>query len=318
MQWFEQSGLLLASLIVLASAVLTGATLLLSTQAIQWRPQRARVVDVALVIATALCLLLFRAAIKDAMFVGFVVGWLLVVIGHVTKIPSLRIGLPLLGAACFGYGVFVSVESQSLAIAMGLLAALTCVALPRVWTRLNHSPGLSIVSAIVVFAACVMLAGGFWIPFALCMVAVCLGILPWTFPRDIVSLGSLGASSLGYIVAGVSIAMLSWMPTPDATLKPGWLLVRNLALVSLPLMPSLVDATVRVAGQPFTQLIVSTLGASRAVVVQFLLSAAGLLLMLWLWPRDHSFVLWVTAGWIALLLAMRLLYAVLRGAGSRK
>ncbi|PJK04293.1 lipopolysaccharide biosynthesis protein [Lysobacteraceae bacterium NML71-0210] len=109
----------------------------------------------------------------------------------------------------------------------GFIAAL---ALTNIWNFIDGINGIAASQALLVALLAVWLMTGAGQIFALLLLAVCAGFLPWNFPRARIFMGDVGSGALGYLLAVV------WTLSAAAELRFGWLL-------ALPLSTCVLDAT---------------------------------------------------------------------------
>ncbi|PJK15508.1 lipopolysaccharide biosynthesis protein [Lysobacteraceae bacterium NML07-0707] len=109
----------------------------------------------------------------------------------------------------------------------GFIAAL---ALTNIWNFIDGINGIAASQALLVTLLAAWLMTGAGQIFALLLLGVCAGFLPWNFPRARIFMGDVGSGALGYLLAAL------WAMAAATELRLGWLL-------ALPLSACVLDAT---------------------------------------------------------------------------
>ncbi|MDO4709752.1 MAG: lipopolysaccharide biosynthesis protein [Pseudomonadota bacterium] len=111
-----------------------------------------------------------------------------------------------------------------------LCSFVAALALTNIWNFIDGINGIAASQALLVALLAAWLLTGAGQVFALLLLAVCAGFLPWNFPQARIFMGDVGSAALGYLLA------LLWAMSAAAELRFGWLL-------ALPLSACVLDAS---------------------------------------------------------------------------
>ncbi|PJK11078.1 lipopolysaccharide biosynthesis protein [Lysobacteraceae bacterium NML08-0793] len=111
-----------------------------------------------------------------------------------------------------------------------LCALVAAVALTNIWNFIDGINGLAASQALLVALLGAWLMGGAGQLFALALLGVCAGFLPWNFPRARIFMGDVGSGALGYLLAAL------WAMAAADDFAHGW-------LMTLPLSACVLDAS---------------------------------------------------------------------------